>query len=375
MDNNSASNVDDLTSKLNQMNVETIFRQQQQQQQQQQHEEQMSNYYNARLENRDSPLEVHFDDTRGYSFGRPTSTDHHYNTNSTNTSQNSQQHHLHHQHGQQFGQQMSVDEENIQPVVDDNTTRAGSCQNTDRDGCTLIVTKLDPTVFSEKLMQSKFESLFLAYDEQVTFRYLKSFRRVRLDFTSPRRAELARINLSNYKLGTTAFKCYLAQIIRPNFGNSNPYSQDTNSDNYHNQQQQQQSDNDANGDDYDNRTASGYLNIPKLTRQHLISPPMSPPVGWEPKEESSPCIDVQLLSAIANLVPGQTHEIHAGSDSQPGIFVEVCEDAHFDTISKLSCRSKQLPKTMIPGTPRPQLGPALAPLGGQGQDDCCEMQS
>lgn len=98
--------------------------------------------------------------------------------------------------------------------------------------------------------------------------------------------------------------------------------------------------------------SKNFLNIPKLTKQFLISPPASPPVGWEPVTESSPCIDVQLISAIANLVPGKMHEIHPGNESQPGIYVEVCEDATFETASgsgganQRSC--KRIPRTMSP---------------------------
>lgn len=182
----------------------------------------------------------------------------------------------------------------------------------------LIVTNVDSSVFSDDLMRSKFESLFTSYDPNVTFRYLKSFRRVRLDFTNPQTAETARSNLIEYRLGNTEFKCYSAQFIKPN---NNDSSQDLGMN-------------------------STHLNIPKLTKQFLISPPASPPVGWEPVNENSPCIDVQLISAIANLVPGKVHEIHAGNESQPGIFVEVCEDVQFESSMPKTC--SQIPKTMSP---------------------------
>lgn len=95
---------------------------------------------------------------------------------------------------------------------------------------------------------------------------------------------------------------------------------------------------------------SSFLTVPKLTKQFLISPPASPPVGWEPIHEGSPVIDVQLITAIANLVPGKMHEIHSGNDSQPGIFVEVCEDAQFSNELEEQSKSysKRIPKTMSP---------------------------
>lgn len=106
-----------------------------------------------------------------------------------------------------------------------------------------------------------------------------------------------------------------------------------------------------------------YLAIPKLTKQFLISPPASPPTDWEPVHEGAPVIDVQLISAIANLVPGKVHEIHPGNENQPGIFVEVCEEPKFNAIvtppndddyddddSSKSCPppSQRIPKTPCP---------------------------
>ena len=195
-----------------------------------------------------------------------------------------------------------------------------------QDGCNiLIVTNVDPSIFSDQVLKSKFESLFKDYDTNVAFRYLKSFKRVRLDFSRAELAEEARIKLNDYQLGSSSFKCYSAQMIRmPTNCNSLDNEDSIRADNYISQ--------------------TIHLNIPKPTKQFLISPPASPPVGWEPVTESSPCMDVQIMSAIANLVPGQMHEIHAGSESQPGIYVEVCEEAHFDN-----------PKAtrIIPKTPSP----------------------
>lgn len=67
-------------------------------------------------------------------------------------------------------------------------------------------------------------------------------------------------------------------------------------------------------------------------KQYLISPPSSPPLGWQQAEESEPhLINHDLLAALANLNPGEVHEIHAPSENQPGILVHTAI-VHDETI-------------------------------------------
>lgn len=202
----------------------------------------------------------------------------------------------------------------------------------DVNGRTLIVTNVDYSVYTDNNVQQTFESLFRIYDQYVEFKYLKSFRRVRLDFTNAASANLSLKKMRQYKLGNSIFRCYMAQIIKPDTMNTK------------------------------------HLILPKMTRQFLISPPASPPENWQPISEDPPVIDVQLISALANLVPGQMHEIHPATGDQPGIFVQVCEDIQYpckDDVEMMDSESQDSyissdkgiysSTRKIPQTPRPRV--------------------
>lgn len=232
----------------------------------------------------------------------------------------------------------------LQPLLTQNATI-----NRVNNSRSLIVTNVDPALFGDIEMRTEFESLFRRFDRNPGFTYLRSFNRVRVDFGNQRFADRARINLNNNQFYGGRIQCFPLKICDL----QNIYKKTQNDSN--NQEDHAMDDlADQNNSHIPTQQTQTFLTIPKLTKQFLISPPASPPVGWEPVHEGSPIIDVQLISAIANLMPGKMHEIHQGNESQPGIFVEVCDDAEFGSDMNEEMNdssrsySKSIPKTMSP---------------------------
>jgi len=159
----------------------------------------------------------------------------------------------------------------------------------------LIVTNVDLSVFIDDLIKAEFESRFFVFDSDIAFYYIRTFRRVRVDFSDPHTANAARTSLDQLLIGNNLINIYVLRVIV-----SDP-------------------------DDV-------FLAPPPLEKQFLISPPCSPPVGWEQPKEDDPVVDYDLLAAMAQLAPGEDHELHpsksitirGASVDLPSIVVNVC---------------------------------------------------
>ncbi|XP_054731912.1 protein sarah [Anastrepha obliqua] len=150
----------------------------------------------------------------------------------------------------------------------------------------IIVTNIHSEVFTNPALKQEMEELFRTFCDSATFQWLRSFRRLRVNYDNAIAAANARIKLHQYEFNKkTVITCYFAQPVTP--------------------------------------VSNKNLQPPAPVKQFLISPPASPPAGWEPREENEPLVNHDLLAALASLTPGESHELHPQSEDQPGIIVHT----------------------------------------------------
>ncbi|XP_041979818.1 protein sarah [Aricia agestis] len=171
----------------------------------------------------------------------------------------------------------------------------------------VIVTNIPSHVFGDEKLKREMEDLFRTFSDNTTFQWLRSFRRLRVNYDSPLAAASARIQLHQYQFYNSCINCYFAQPVTP--------------------------------------ISLKNLRPPKPFKQFLISPPASPPIGWEPREEGEPLVNHDLLAALATLAPGESHELHAPTPTQPAIVVHTALSADNGVPKHVSC---QIPHTRCP---------------------------
>ena len=69
--------------------------------------------------------------------------------------------------------------------------------------------KIDLDLF---LFQTNFESLFRDFESTALFHYLRSFRRIRVDFESHLSASKAKATMDNTIVGDKVIHCYFIQV-------------------------------------------------------------------------------------------------------------------------------------------------------------------
>lgn len=75
-----------------------------------------------------------------------------------------------------------------------------------------VYTSVQTFLFS---LQHKIEDLFKQFGEDATFQYFRSFRRMRVNYSSPNAAANARVQLHQTHFGETDINCYFAQPVTP----------------------------------------------------------------------------------------------------------------------------------------------------------------
>lgn len=174
----------------------------------------------------------------------------------------------------------------------------------------VIVTNIHSEVFLDDDLKAEMEELFRMFSSSASFQWLKSFRRLRVNFDNGVAAANARIHLHQYQFGQSVITCYFAQPVTP--------------------------------------IARKYLQPPAPFKQFLISPPASPPAGWEPREEGEPLVNHDLLAALANLTPGESHELHPPTPEHPGIIVHTALMGDVDEAGNLLSADKARIHTRCP---------------------------
>nr|CAB3265491.1 calcipressin-1-like [Phallusia mammillata] len=204
---------------------------------------------------------------------------------------------------------LNIEGMDVSESTDEDMTGSTTSDNCHDIPTILYACNVHESVYTSENQRRAFEDLFCGIGP-AQFIYLPSFRRVRINYETAQQATEARISLDQI--------CFCGQSIGLYFG------QLASSDN-----------------------TSTSLVPPVNEKTFLISPPASPPVGWQSKEESEPVFNFDLISALVELTPGESHELHRATSSTPSVVVHICED-HTDAQGNKIAQNK-IQQTRRPG--------------------------
>ncbi|VDN03938.1 unnamed protein product [Thelazia callipaeda] len=180
----------------------------------------------------------------------------------------------------------------------------------------VIVTNVPNEAFLDKQKKANFSALFTQIEPSCRFNFLKSFHRVRVTFEKPENAVAAKLLTQHLSFNGTTLKSFFAQKARLR-----------------------------------KPPDDGLLKLPPLEKQFLISPPASPPVGWEQSREMAPIVcNFDLMAKLAALSVEDTFEVYEGDENKPKIVVHPANERENDVLPAQS---------LMPRTPRP---PSLSKL-------------
>lgn len=274
----------------------------------------------------------------------------------------------------------------------------GSDDEYDGIPTTLIVRNVPHALYSSDEMKQELIDHIAVYAKPKNVIYLPSFRRVRFDFNSSQEAFNVRTRLSILKFHGEILNVFFIQpdakdqnnnlnvSKKRDFGRgleepkkstsvTSDFSQNTASGSASGStsghplhqgialEEEEYSEDEDDEAQYQVKSPAildpRYLHPPKQKRNFLISPPCSPPEGWEQVRETKPKpgIEVEILSKLSELKPGMTHTLIASNETigTPSICVHVCDDMENSSLEKdkLGFRKKKIGK--IIQTKRPPL--------------------
>jgi|UniRef100_A0AC35GQZ2 hypothetical protein len=197
-----------------------------------------------------------------------------------------------------------------------------ACKINDKDDLptSIIIRDVPKELFDNAELKENFSSMFTQISENCRIDYLKGFHRVRVVFTEPEHATAAKLILEHHKFNGIQLQVFFAQNIKLT---RRAYQDE-----------------------------EGHLKLPPLEKQFLISPPTSPPVGWEQSIEMAPVVcSFDLMSRLAAHSVEDKYEVHGGDPNQPKIVVTPAKNSESEVAVLSGILSPT--KGSIPHTPRP----------------------